>query len=217
MADIFNEVDEEVRRERLRQLWEKYGVYVVGLAFLIVFGIGGWRAYGWWEAKQAAEAGVVFEQAATLAGEGKHDEAEAAFGRIAAEGRGGYKVLARFRQAAEMAHRDRDGAVRAYDAIATDSGVSATLQDLAKVRAGLLLVDSASLADMRARLESVAAAGHAFRHSARELLAFSAWRAGDATAARQFFEQIIADPETPGGVRSRTEMLMALAVTDAKS
>ncbi len=41
MSDIFGEVDEEVRRERLQQLWDKYSVYIIIVAVLIVAGIGG--------------------------------------------------------------------------------------------------------------------------------------------------------------------------------
>lgn len=217
MADIFREVDEEVRREKLKQLWDRYAPLIVAVAFLIVAGIGGWRAYQWWEAKQAAEAGATFEAAVSLVSEGKHAEAEAAFARIGKEGSSGYRVLARFRQAAEVARTDRDAAVKAYDALASDSAVSAVLQDLARVRAAMLLIDTASLEEIRNRIEPVTASGRAFRHTARELMAFAAWRVGDAAATKRWYEMIVTDPETPQGTRTRTEMLMALATPEAKS
>ena len=49
MADIFQEVDEEVRREQLKKLWDRYGLLVVILAILIVAGVGAWRFYQYWE------------------------------------------------------------------------------------------------------------------------------------------------------------------------
>jgi hypothetical protein len=217
VSDIFQEVVEEVRRERLKQVWERYSGVIVGVALLIILGLGGWRGYQWWEAKKAAEAGAVFESAVALANEGKRAEAEAAFGRIASEASSGYRVLARLRQAAELATHDREGAVRAYDALANDSSVTSTLRDLANVRAALLLVDAAPLETIRARLEPLTAAGRPFRHTAREVLAFAAFRAGDMTAARPWLQAIVADPETPPGVRARTDMLMALAAPEAKS
>ena len=58
MSDIFHEVDEEVRREQLKKLWERYQNYVVALAIAAVLGVGGWRAWDWWEAKKAAETGA---------------------------------------------------------------------------------------------------------------------------------------------------------------
>ena len=43
MSDIFREVDEEVRRERLQQLWDRHGNLIVALALLIVIAVGGVR------------------------------------------------------------------------------------------------------------------------------------------------------------------------------
>jgi hypothetical protein len=216
VSDIFNEVDEELRRERLRAFWERYGGTIIGVALLIVIAVGGWRGYQWWEAKKASEAGAIFENAVTLASEGKHDEAEAAFARIAGEG-SAYKTLAKLRQAAEMARRDRDGAVKIYDSLVTDGAAGPSLQDLARIRGGMLLLDTASLDDMRTRVEPATAGGRVFRHSARELMAFAAWKAGNAAATKQWYDAIVADPETPVGVRTRTEMLMALSAPEAGS
>ena len=216
MADIFNEVDEELRRERLKAFWQRYGGVVIGLALLIVIAVGGWRTSEWWEAKKAAEAGAVFEQAVTLASEGKYDEAEASFARIASDNTA-YRVFAKLRQAAEMARRDRDGAVKIYDEVVGQSGIGQPLQDLARIRGGMLLLDTATLTEMRARLAPAAEDGRVFRHSARETMAFAAWKASDATAVKQWYNAIVADPETPLGVRTRTEMLMALSTPAAGS
>lgn len=215
MADIFQEVDEELRRERLKQLWERYGSVILVVAVLIVAGVGGWRGYQWWEAKQAAEAGTVFESAIALSAQGKHQEAEAAFRTIAEKG-GAYAVLARIRAAEELAHSDRDGAVKALDAVAADSNVARTWRELARVRAGLLMVDSAAYDTLRQRLESLTSDQGAFRHTARELLALSAWRAGDKTIARQWIDALMNDAATPPGTRARAEMLLALSTTEPK-
>jgi hypothetical protein len=216
VADIFHEVDEEVRRERLQKLWERYSIYIIAVAVLIVAGIGGWRGYQWWEAKKAAEAGAAFEAAVTLSEQGKHAEAEAAFAKVAAQAPSGYRALARLRAAAELAATDPKQAVKAYDELAGDGSLGETMQDLAAVRAGLLLVDSAALSQMRQRLEPLTAPGRTFRHTARELLALSAWRSGDVTAAKHFIDMIAADGETPAGTRARIDVLSALLAASGK-
>jgi hypothetical protein len=210
VSDIFHEVDEEVRREQLNKLWQRYGKYLVALCVLFVAGVAAWRGYGWWEAKQAAISGAAFEQAAELAQAGKVQEAEAAFAKLASDGTPGYRVLAGMRQAAQLAHTDTKAAVAAYDRIAADSSAVQAVQDLAAIRAALLLVDSASYADMRTRLEPLAAGDRIFRHSARELLALSAWKSGDLAAAKQWTDLIMTDPQTPSGLRSRVEVLSQL-------
>jgi hypothetical protein len=217
VADIFHEVDEEVRRERLQRLWDRYGIFLIALAVLIVASIGAWRGYEWWQAKKAAAAGAAFESALSLSEEGKHAEAEAAFAKVAAEAPAGYRILARMRAAAEFAQTKPADAVKAYDELAADNSLGAVLQDLAAVRAGMLMVDSAPLSDMRRRLDPVSEPGRAFRHSARELLALSAWRNHDFTAARRYIDMIATDAESPPGTRARAEVLAALIGADGKS
>jgi hypothetical protein len=210
VSDIFREVDEEVRREQLKKLWDRYGNYVVAAAVLLVAAVAVWRAYMWWEAKKAAETGAAFEAATTLAEAGKRSEAETAFAKIATDGTAGYRHLARMREAAELAQGDAKAAIAAYDQIVADRAVGPVLQDLAALRAGALLIDSGALAEAQRRLEPLAANDRTFRHTAREFLVLAAWRAGDAAAAKRWFDLIMTDAQTPAATRSRVEMLMAL-------
>lgn len=217
MSDpIFAEIDEEVRREKLKQLWDRYGSYAIAAAFVIVLGIGGWRGYQWWEARQAAEAGVAFEAAAALLEQDKHAQAQAAFAKIAAEAPSGYRILARFREAASVAQNDPKAAVKIYDEIATSSRAGPVLQELANLRAGLLLADIEPYDALHARLEPLTGADRTFRHTARELLAFAAWRGNNSEAAKRWIDMIVTDAETPAGTRTRIDMLMALTGTYAK-
>jgi hypothetical protein len=216
VADIFQEVDEEVRREKLQQLWTRYGNLIIAACVLVVVAVGAWRGYEWWQMKKAGESGTAFENAVTLAEAGKHQEAEAAFAKLAADGSAGYRALARLREAAELAQTDRPAAVKAYDEIAADGRVGPVIQELAGVRAGILLVDTAPYADIRQRLEPLTGADKTFRHTARELLALSAWKAGDMTAAKQWADMITTDPQSPQATRSRAEVLTELIAAGGK-
>lgn len=217
MSELFDEVDEEVRREQLKKLWDKYSLYFIALMVLVVAAVGGWRGYQYLEAKKAAEAGAIFEKAVELSEQGKHAEAETAFADLAAKAPSGYRTLARLRAAAEVSARDPEAAAKMYDDIAADSSVGSEWRDLAKIRAAGLLVDSVSYADIQQRLESSAEPKSIFRHGARELLALSAWRNNDMTAARKWVDAIAEDGETPPGLRSRAEALQALLPPVAKS
>jgi hypothetical protein len=211
VSDIFQEVDEEVRRERLQKLWDRYGHFAIAGCVVIVLAVGAWRGYQWWEAKQAAAASVKFEAATQLAESGKYAEAQATFADVAKDGTAGYRNLARLREAAALAEKDAKAAVAAYDALAADASLGQPLQDLAVIRAGLLMVDTAPLAEMTRRLEPATGATAPFRHTARELLALSAWRHGDAAAVKRWSEVVSNDVETPADVRMRMEVLATLA------
>jgi hypothetical protein len=217
VSELFDEVDEDVRRDQLKKLWDHYSIYIVAAALLIIAAVGGWRGYQYIEAQKAAEAGAAFDKAVELSEANKHSEAEAAFNDLAAKAPSGYRMLARLRAAAEVATRDPKAAAKLYDDIAADRSMGATAQELAKIRAAELLVDSSSYPDMLQRLEPATVPGATYRHSARELLALSALRAGDNAAARQWLDLIANDGETPPSLRSRAEALQALLPPVAKS
>jgi hypothetical protein len=242
VSDIFTEVDDEVRREELAQLWKRYGKYVFAAACLVVAGVAAWAAYNRWQDSKAGAAGGAYDAAARLMEEGKHGEAEAAFAKLAAEGAPGYQALAQLRVANETASRDAAAGVADYDNIAAATTGQPLFAELASVRAATLLVDTAKYDEMSHRLEPLTscqpvgagwfrswfsflgfgrsggcAPGGAFRHTARELLALSAWRNGDAATARRWVDAARNDQEAPSGVRSRMELLAAILPAAGKS
>ncbi len=217
MSDIFREVDEEVRRDQFKKLWERYGIFIIALAVLFVAAVGGWRGYQWWQAKQAAVSGAAFNSAVLLSDLGKHEEAEAAFAKLSKEGTTSYRALAAMREAAELVQRDSKAAVDAFDALANNRALGPVMQELAALRAGYVLVDTVPYEEIRRRIEPLTGADRVYRHSARALLALSAWRTNDAATARRWFEMILADGDTPAGIRTQADILMALLGTEGKS
>jgi hypothetical protein len=217
VSELFDEVDEDVRRDQLKKLWERYSIYIIAVALLIIAGVGGWRGYQYLQAQKAAEAGASFDRAVELSEQNKHAEAQAAFESLAARAPRGYRMLAQLRAAAQVASHDPQAAVKMYDEVAADGSIDVIDRDLARIRSAGLLVDSAGYPEMVERLEPSTAAGATFRHTARELLALSAWRANDTAAARKWLDLIANDGETPQGLRSRAEALQALLPPVAKS
>ncbi len=210
MTDFIREVEEEYRRDKAIEAWKRYQNWIIGFAIVIVLAAGGWRYYQSQQRAAAENAGAKFESAVQLGRDGKAKEAEAAFLDIAKSGPQGYAVLARFRAAAEIASRNSAEAVTVYDALATDPGVDPVMQNVARIRSAFLLVDSADDAEMKKRIEPLAAPSSAFRHSARELLGLAALKSGDFEAAGRWFDMIVADPQAPQSLRERASTMLGL-------
>ncbi|MDB5572379.1 MAG: hypothetical protein JWN93_3562 [Hyphomicrobiales bacterium] len=210
MSDFIREVEEEYRRDKAIEFWTKYQNWIIGAALLIVVAAGGWRYYEHQRKIAAEAAGSRFESAVQLVRDGKGKEAEDAFLDIARSGPPGYAMLARFRAAAELGAREPAEAVKIYDALAADSAVDPLLQNVARLRAAILRVDSADPAEMKQRVEPLAAPTSTFRHSARELLGLSSLRAGDFEAAGRWFDMIVADSQAPQGLRDRAGTMLGL-------
>ena len=134
--DFFREVDEAVRQDRYKQLWDQYGIYAIGAAAAVVLAVAGHKAWTYWQDKQAQEAGAKFTQALSL-----EDGPEAATARemlaaMAEKGPEGYRMLARFQlAAAEAKAGELDKAVAAYDALAKDPSVRPVFFDAREAEA----------------------------------------------------------------------------------
>ena len=210
MGDFIREVDEEYRRDRIMAIWKRYSGVIVGVIVLVVAGVGGWRYWQHMERQRAEAAAVRYEEAVRLAREGKSDEAEQRLAALAKEAPPGYQTLSRFRLAAEQGRQNPDAGAKAYDALAADGGVEPIMQDLARLRAAMLRIDTADSAAVQPSLERLATPTNVWRHTARELLGLSALKRGDYDAAGRWFDQIAADRDTPQGLRGRLELYTSL-------
>lgn len=210
MADIYHEIQEDLRRDRLKALWSRYGGVVVAVAALLVAGIGGWRGYEYFQMRAAMAAGDRYQAATKLAQDGKSAEARAAFAAIAADAPPGYATLARLREADEAAKTDPAAALTLYQALAEDGAVDPLLRDAARARGAYVAVDAGSRDDVRRLAEPLAVDGGAWRHLAREALGLAAYKAEDVAEARRHFEALVADSEAPGSARQRADLVLAV-------
>jgi hypothetical protein len=210
VTDIFREIDEDLRRDRLEAVWRRYGTYILAAAVAVVVATGAY--VGWQRYAESARAGraAAFVGAMDLVAR-KDAGAEAALASIASEG-GGYAALARLQQAAQLAKAgDVAGATDIYEAMTGDGSLEAPFRDLALILIGLRGVDTAEPVALSARLAPLAEDGQPWRHSARELMALLAKRAGDTAKARELLNRLVDDQEAPQGARRRaTELLQGL-------
>jgi hypothetical protein len=210
MSDIFREVDEDVRRDRALQFWQKYQTVFIAVGVVVILATGAWRIYDYWRTRMAQAASAHYETAIDASRAGDSAQADAELDRLARKGAAGYRTLARLRAAAEAGKSDPAAGVKAFDALAADPSIGQTFVDVAKVRAAVLLLDTADQRELRGRLEPLATSGGAFRHTARELLALGALKANDGEVAGRWLDMIVVDPETPVDLRRRAEALLGL-------
>lgn len=208
---FIREVNQEMRQDRMEGLWKKYKWVIMGVAVLIVVVTAASRGWESYSASQSAASGDKFMAAIALSNDGKHDEAIKNLEELSTSGSGQYPALAQLRIASEVAKRgDVSEAVAAFDKIAADSSFNSTLQSVAQLRAGLLLVDSGSMEDVTKRLGDLAEGGEPFRHSAREGLGLAAWKANKLPDAYKWFQAILDDAQSTAGTRSRADVMLKL-------
>lgn len=207
MSDIFSEVDEDVRKDQSLVLWKKYGPYVIAISVAVMVGVGGvtaWRAY---QKNQRLAQADIFLNAVNLTDEAARIEA---LKQVSSENAGVYGALAQIRMAMDMAENNPEEAIAVLDKVAGTAVVPVQMRQLAEIRAASITADTKSPADVLQRVNPLLSPDHAFRFSARELAAVAEIQLGNKDAARTHLQTLIEDQQTPSGIRSRTEALMAV-------
>jgi hypothetical protein len=208
---LFREVDEEVRRQKLQDLWTRWGNLFIAVSIGVILVVAGYKGWQYWEQRQAERAARTYFAAVTLAEQGKAAEASRHFAALAAGSHNGYAALARMNLAGELAASGKvDEAVKAYDQIATSPKLDANLKSAARIRAAFLLVDRASRDDIAKRVADLTAPTNIWRNEAREILALAAYKAGDFAEADRLMNEILGDPDSPPNLRQRAQLLTSL-------
>lgn len=212
--NLMREVQEEVRKEQLAKLWDKYGVYVIGLVAIFVAGIGAYQLYKGRQASLASEGGTLYSQAQDELTDGKTKEALKTFETLENGGHSGYSALAGLQVAgADLKAGKQAEAKKKFDAIANDANADPILRNFATLQSTALDIGSAGLPEIKNRLNTLAQDGNPWRHYAWELLGMAAYEAGDFTEATKQFDRILSDPDAPQGVAARVKVLMGTIVS----
>lgn len=210
MADIFDEVQEDLRAERMNRLLARYGGLFFGVMLLVVAGVAGLQGWRWWEARtagQVAERYLAVNQAAAEPGADGKVAAEG-FAGIAAAAPPGYRTLARLRAAALKAEGgDRPGALALWEEVARDGALEPIYRDLATVMWGLHSLGEGDPAAIEARLAPLAEGP--WKASVQEVRALAAIRRGATEEARGLLTALVADAAAPQGMRDRAGKLLA--------
>lgn len=201
MGDIFHEVGAELRRDRWRALWQRYGVAIVGGVVAVVVIIGVNAAWNAWQDGRNEAASVRYDALE-----------DAALDDFAAAEDNGYGILARFRQAARLAEEGAwPEALAAFDALADGGSVPSALQDFARLQAAIALLENGGAPeDVDARLMPLLTEeAHGLQATARDVLALAYLRADNPLRARDLYRAQLESPTATDLSRARARIMLA--------
>lgn len=203
---LLREVDEELRRDRMRKLWRQSAPFIFGAAAAVILLVAGYEGWNWWTDSNSARSSDQFYAAAQAADGSDLAAAEKALDDVIAQGSGAYPALAQFRDASLLAQQGKiDEAVAAYDSLATTQS-STHLRELALVMGANLLIDKGDVPAVEQRVGGSIVPESPMRNAAREVLGLTQYKAGQLDAAMTTFQAIIDDPLASRDLQSRVQI-----------
>ena len=210
MDDIFKEVDEELREERLTKIWKRIGPYVVGIlsgAIIITSAVIGYREY---DETQRQNWGVQFAEAMNLSEEGNWQESLDLFETLTEKTNLGYKTLSLFQAASLYAKNDyKEKALEIYQSLESEA-LDENFQDLATLMLIYLQFDNADPEILEKRIEKLASKGNPWYYNAVELKGFLFAKQKNKEKQIEIFNILSKDKKAPEGVRTRANDMLAI-------
>lgn len=215
MPDIFDEIAEEVRAERMKRLLSRYAGVIVVAVLVVIAGIAGWRIREYYQARQDRTAAALYltalnqAQATGAAGKQSRAAGQAELASLAAHGPAGYRALARLRLAALLAQEGKGAeALRLYNDLATDGSADPLLRDLATLLWTEHQIDTGDPQILEARLKPLTVLDSPWRPLAERQLALLDLRQNRTEAARSILKRLAVDGAASSGIRESSQLLL---------
>jgi hypothetical protein len=209
VVDVFSEVDEQLRAERLRSFMQRAVpafIAALVLSVLAVAGVEGWQMY---QSSQSAKAAQAYQAAIDTAAKGDQAKAFEQFGDLAKHG-GAYQALALMQQAGIRMNQDKPADAAALFDQAASASKSPIISDMASLKSAYALMDTAPLATLEAKLTPLTAAGRPYHVQAREALALARLANGKTAAAKADLVAVANQLDSPDSARQRAQAIIAL-------
>ena len=205
MADIFDEIDEELKKDKAQLLWARYGKFVIAAVAAVILAVGSAQGLKTWKTKQSETAANAYQLAVTS------DDVVASLSQAMADLTDGYEMLAQFRVAAAKADDgDSDGAVADYMMLAENKAIKPLYQQAALLLAVMNAPDGTDPKQSQDQLAPLIATRGPWQGLALEQSAALDLEKNDPAAALEKFEFILGLAELSPELRQRASQLVTI-------
>ena len=205
MADIFDEIDEALKRDQIQLLWARYGKIVMAAVAVIVLLVALRQGYTAWQTSQAEASASAFQQAL------KSDDVVAALEAQLGQLTAGYAMLAQFQIAAEhVASGDFVAAEARYLRLASDGSVDPLYQQAATLLSVMVAPRDVDISSLKARLSNLETVAGPWQAMALETGAGLALRNGNKDAAMAKYKKLAEMDNVPNGIRQRADSMIIM-------
>lgn len=226
MADKFDEfleeVENDIRQEKLMAAWKRYGKVITGAAVSVLVLVGAYSLWQNYEYGKRIRLAEKFSGVQELIIQGQIPQALTVLDSLTKESNKTYATLSNFLKAGILA-QDGEGdntqkAIQAYQALSADTSLDKTWHDLAST-----LVVSFSLSektpnydDLLVKIDPIAVKTNPWYHLALELKGVILHQKGDIPAAADIFSTLARDAQTPEGISMRSQLMSQVLASELK-
>lgn len=212
---FFEEVDEEVRNEKFKQLINKYGGFILATLILALSLAVGYEKIGEWRVRKAEQKNVQYVQA--ISPHSDYERNIADLENIVASEKGLYKDMARLQIANILLDNNQtERALADLEQLYQDQDTTDKIKEIAAIKLASYRIDSASYSEIENLLSPITQSEKSsWKNMAKELLAMSAIQNKDYAKAKQIYQEILTNDHISDDFKARINDMLA-SISDAQ-
>lgn len=214
---LFREINEELKQEKMRNFWKKYGilatvVVIAALTFAVSF-----ESIKAWQNKKAQTWSDAYAYAYNLQIQGKYDESIAVFKDIEQQNGGIYRDIAQMQIANILLEQAKnDEALTVLTALVNNPDANANIQNMAVFKLASYKLDNAPREEVEALLNRLIIDNGSWVNVAKEMKAMLEIREGNLSQALEIYNDILNNNELSDTLKSRVQDMISV-LTEAQA
>tara|TARA_B110000483_G_C18168334_1_gene532282 strand:- start:601 stop:1245 length:645 start_codon:yes stop_codon:yes gene_type:complete len=212
MANIFNEIDEDIRKEKYKNLWDKFGKYLIGLILLIVIIFS---ANQFNQLNSISKNKKVLEMYFNATEEIEKNQIETAenyFEKIYSESNKTLAAFSKFKLSSFYYLNDKkEKSQNELISLYNDSSIDDLYRELALYKYMLISLDSSTIEELKLELASLPIINKKFEPYFQEIFAIKYLLLNQNDKANIIFKDLMLDNSTPFDLKIRLEKLLLIS------
>ena len=209
---FFREVEEDLQKEQLKKVWDKYGTLIVIVVVAALSFAAGFEGFKAWREELRQRDSIAYENAKILIEQQDFEAAIKVLDEIAVKAKTGYGITAAIEKATLLVEiGQKEDGILELEKVYQNSKTPKVFKDLVAIKMAGYLIDDGSKEKILALIEPLTYESSAWRSLALELKALLFLREGNKKFAVNYLNSIINDNSAHQRIRARAvEMVSVL-------
>ena len=212
MANIFNEVDEDIRKERYKNLWSNYGKYIIGFLILIVITFS---LTQYFQAKNISDNKAILDlyySAAEKIEKNQLDFANQELEIVYSEKNKTLAALSGFKLSETyLKNNQKEAALSLLEEITDNSSLETIYRELALYKYIMINFENININDIENKIASIGVNKKILSPYFQEIIGIKYLTIGSIKKANSIFTDLLFKEGTPFDLKMRLDKLIQIA------
>lgn len=206
------EVNEELKNEKIKHIWEKYGLFIIAVVTISLTAAISFETIKGWYNKKFQDISDAYSAAVVLQEQEKYDESNKILQAVEEKADNHiYAQLVQFQQANILLEQNKtDEAITILQNIINDEKSDKSLKEIAIIKIASYKLENATFEDIEALLKGMVEEKGNWTVIAQEILAMSAIKHKNLEKAKELYTSILTNPETPENIKNKAQDMLLL-------